>query len=165
MNTILNFNDWFKVKQTDLAKIYNKNFNGEYMIILHDFIYNKNILLANYLPTGLQKLYGFYLNFHSYLPNTLHTIVFSSDNYQIKLDKLPYLLNILQIDFNYDDKIKCNLINLNFNQLSHVFINEFYGDYITETKNYIQYDYYINSFFTRIKSDIRYLLHLRNLNI
>ena len=161
MDTIIDNHVWEIIKEFDIISIHYKYTKD--MIYLSDFVTNKNILHVNYFPTGLKKLYDFYLNFYSYLPNTLNTITFITDNNYISLDKLPYSLRIIQISFDVYDEIKCNLINLNLNQLLHVFIKEYDDYYITETKNYIQYDYYINLYFTRIKSDSVYILHLRNL--
>ena len=130
----------------------NIDVKNEFIINLNDFIINsKNI---NYLPNGLQKIYGYYVKYNSYLPYTLQTIVFNKYINYINLNKLPYSINIIQLTFY---QTKFNLINLNNNL--NIYINIF--DIFNE--NYCQYNDYINSYFTKMNTQYSHIIHLHNM--
>ena len=163
----LKYDDWDQLKHSDLNTIFEQykyliylmcskkitdiDVKKESMINLYNFHINyKNI---NYLPTGLHKIYCYYIRYNSYLPYTLKIIAYSQFNHfnrNLNIDKLPYSIKIIEL-FNFNN-IKFNLINLN-NGLN-IYINQIYND------DNIQYNYYINSCFSKIKSPSKNILHL-----
>ena len=162
---IVNYTDFCVFRLEDLKKRWKKLDKNKHELIIdqYDFLSSKNILLVNYLPNGLKKIYNYHIKFISYLPYTLNIIeIIINRNYK-NLDKLPYSINTISIDLPTPKICECNLlnlINLNLNELSHIFINNFYSYYINHIKitNYIKYDFYINSYFAIIYSE--YFLHL-----